>query len=326
MSMNQISIESLARIFDEYVKSEIGQWPVSDLYANSAYVMQVSGKRLRPHLLLLAYGISNQKIDDALPAAFAIEIFHNFTLAHDDIMDAAELRRGRLTLYRHKGINEAILAGDAMMIMAIKYLSGSEKILNKKGAVEYFLKTALAVCEGQQSDLAFEKNPNVSLAEYLEMIRKKTAILPAEALRIGAILGGEKPETCQALYSFGENLGMAFQIQDDYLDCFGNSQKVGKVIGGDIRQNKKTVVLLKAKEVADKSTWKNIINHYGQEEDGAVAKVISLFRQLGVEKMVEKMRDKFHEDSLIALENCDISNSIKSELINFSKNLLKREN
>ena len=239
------SIEELRDIFSTYLNQESFQQEPKNLYEPNNYFLQIGGKRLRPTLLLLATELFGGKIENALPASLAIEYFHNFTLIHDDVMDNAPVRRGFTTIHEKYNLNTAILSGDVLMIKACEYLSKVEGIYFKQ-VFDVYTKTAIEVCEGQQYDIDFETQKSVSHSEYIEMIRLKTSVLLAASMKIGAILGGANETDAELLYTYAENLGIAFQIQDDILDCFGDEGLVGKQPGGDIIQNKKTLLLIEA--------------------------------------------------------------------------------
>ncbi|RZL52120.1 MAG: polyprenyl synthetase family protein, partial [Pedobacter sp.] len=221
----------------------------TDLYEPIRYIMSLGGKRIRPVMVLMATELFTTDTNKALDVALAIETFHNFTLVHDDIMDNAPLRRGKITVHEKWGVNNAILSGDVMMVESNKHLSKVD-ILVLKPVLDTFNATAQGVCEGQQLDMEFEQRDDVSIPEYIEMIRLKTAVLLGGAMKLGAIVGGANTVDADLLYSFGENLGIAFQLQDDILDVYGNPEKFGKQVGGDIISNKKTFLHLKTLELA----------------------------------------------------------------------------
>lgn len=221
----------------------------ANLYEPIKYIMNLGGKRIRPVMVLMASELFNEDINVAIDVAIAIETFHNFTLVHDDIMDNAPLRRGAQTVHEKWGTNNAILSGDVMMVESNKHLS-KVNVAVLKSVLDTFNATAQGVCEGQQLDMEFEQRNDVNIDEYLEMIRLKTAVLLGGAMKLGAIVGGANDKDANLLYSFGENLGLAFQLQDDILDVYGNPEKFGKQVGGDIIANKKTFLHLKALSMA----------------------------------------------------------------------------
>ena len=262
------------------INAEIGKLDWSrepkGLYEPIGYALSAGGKRLRPQLAILGAEAVGEDAQSVLPAALALEVFHNFTLLHDDVMDKAEVRRGRPTVHVKWNENTAILSGDQMLIEAYKLLAQvpAEKLPR---VLEMFNKMATEVCEGQQLDVDFEKRDDVTIADYMEMIRLKTSVLLATALQIGAYIAGGTEQEQQALYDFGINLGLAFQIQDDYLDCFGDPKTFGKAIGGDIREGKKTWLWIKSLVVGHSSL------------DGlSVEEVLREYERLGVKKAAEE--------------------------------------
>lgn len=244
------NVSEFQDFFLQYLESQIINKEPKNLYQPITYILQLGGKRLRPVLTLLATEIFGTDYKKALPAAMAVEVFHNFSLVHDDIMDAAPLRRGKMTVHEKWNTNTGILSGDAMLILAYQYFEHYEPEVFKALA-QLFSKTALEVCEGQQWDVDFETRTDVAISEYLKMIEYKTAVLVAAALQMGGIIAKTSTQNQQLIYDFGINLGLAFQLQDDYLDAFGNSKTFGKQIGGDIIENKKTYLYLKAHEFAN---------------------------------------------------------------------------
>jgi geranylgeranyl diphosphate synthase type II len=298
----------------------------AQLYNPVTYTLSLGGKRMRPLLTLLGYSLFRKNYERALDAAVALEVFHNFTLLHDDIMDKAPLRRGKPTVWQKWGSSTAILSGDAMLILAYELLTAYEPVV-LKNILPVFNKTALQVCEGQQLDMDFESQKKVSIADYLYMIELKTAVLLGAALKLGAIIAGAKDKDAELLYEFGKNTGIAFQLQDDILDVFGEIEKVGKQTGGDIISNKKTFLLLKAFELADKKTTaklKLLLNE--KDEQKKVAGVKEIYRQLDVKKLAEKEMQKFYKKALSSLEKINTDSKKKKVLINFTEQLMNREN
>ena len=256
------SIEELQRIISTEINirsEELKNDNPPNLYSPVNYSLEIGGKRLRPVLLLLSYNLFSDKIENALPSAVAIEVFHNFTLLHDDIMDKAEVRRNQSTVHVKYDDNSAILSGDAMAFLSYKYLleKKSEGLIN---VIELFSKTAIEVCEGQQHDMDFENRLDVTESEYMEMIRLKTAVLLACSLKSGALLANADIEIANQLYGFGLNIGLAFQLQDDLLDSFGDQETFGKKIGGDILSNKKIYLLIKALETSTAAEKGELLN------------------------------------------------------------------
>ena len=287
--------------------------------------MEMGGKRLRPVLLLAAYNIFSDDVVPALPAALGIEVFHNFTLLHDDIMDKAEVRRNRPTVHRRYSENSAILSGDAMAFLSYKYLLEC-KSTRMEEVIDLFSATALEVCEGQQYDMEFEDRLDVSEEEYLEMIRLKTAVLLACSLKSGALLANADDQTANALYDYGQNLGLTFQIQDDLLDTFGDQKTFGKRIGGDIVSNKKTWLLVKALEETGqlKESLLKWINSSEFQPEQKIAAVKEIFIELGIEKKARNEIDRLFQKSSAILNELPVADKRKKVLQELSHKMLKR--
>ena len=277
---------------DDFLK----RYPDTELYAPVRYLMALGGKRLRPVLVMAASEACGGTKAQALPAALAVELFHNFTLMHDDIMDEAPLRRGQATVHEKWDDNLAILSGDALHVMACEALleapSGPLPSL-----LRMYHRTALEVCEGQELDMAFESRDEVALEEYMEMIRLKTSVLLAAALDMGGGSAGADEATREALYEFGLHVGLAFQLQDDFLDAFGNPENFGKQVGGDILADKKTFLLIRALEKAQGADREALEAELGQKQDGKVERVLDLYRRLGVDI---ELRDAMAEQVALA--------------------------
>jgi len=298
----------------------------AELYEPVTYTFSLGGKRMRPVLALLGYSLYKDDYEKALDAAVALEVFHNFTLLHDDIMDNAPLRRGKPTVWHKWGSSTAILSGDAMFIKSYELLSAYEGALLKK-LLPVFNKTALEICEGQQLDMNFETAENVSIADYLQMIELKTAVLLGAALQMGSLVSGATDEDAENLYEFGKSTGIAFQLQDDILDVFGETEKVGKQTGGDIISNKKTFLLLKAFELADKKTTAKLkLLQSEKNEQKKVAGVKEIYHQLDVKKLAEKEMQKFYKKALSSLEKVNTDSKKKKVLTDFTEQLMHREN
>jgi len=307
------------------INAEIGKldWTrePKGLYEPIGYALAAGGKRVRPRLALLgAKAVSQPTVgcssleEAVLPAALALEVFHNFTLLHDDVMDKAEVRRGRPTVHVKWGENTAILSGDQMLIEAYKLLGGvqADKLPE---VLRLFNKMATEICEGQQYDVDFERREDVTIAEYMEMIRLKTSVLLATALQIGAYIAGGTSEEQQTLYDFGINLGLAFQIQDDYLDCFGDPKTFGKAIGGDIREGKKTWLWIKARDARRETK--------SESDADIVAKTLKMYEVTGVKKAAEEEIEKLTQKALACLEVIKDSPA-KKELISLAEQLAAR--
>lgn len=262
--------------------------------------------------------------EDAYKVATAIELFHNFTLIHDDIMDEAPLRRGMETVHMKYGPNTALLAGDVMMIQAYEYLN-KINIQYLHPILKLFNRTAKEVCEGQQLDIDFEKMSDVSMEAYIEMISLKTSVLLAASLEMGAIIGGAGEGNCRHLYEFGKNLGIAFQVQDDYLDAFGDPEKFGKETGGDIRQNKKTFLWLHAMEVADEEQKKRLQALTMGNDPDKVQKVISLFKECNVDDWAIRLKEKYLQTALKHLDDIAVLSARKKALIELAEFLIQRD-
>ena len=294
------------------------------LYDPGEYFLALGGKRIRPIMCLMGNELFDEIHSDAYDVAIAIELFHNFTLIHDDIMDAAPLRRGMETVHKKYGESTALLTGDVMMIQAYEYLN---KIQDNHihNILQLFNRTAKEVCEGQQLDMDFEKQEHVSLDEYLNMISLKTSVLLAASLEMGAILGGASAGNRKHLYDFGKNLGIAFQIQDDYLDAFGDPEKFGKDVGGDIRQNKKTFLLLHALEVADPEQKNKLLQLMQDNPANKVAEVLAIFKACNVDDWAKALKEKYLQTALQHLEEIAVVSVRKKPLIELAEFLIQRD-
>lgn len=298
-----------------------------DLYGPIRYTLGLGGKRMRPALVVLSCLGVGGKLEDALKPALGVEVFHNFTLLHDDIMDDAPLRRNKATVHAKWNANIAILSGDVMFAEAFRLISEAPGHVLKR-VIDVFLKAAIEVCEGQQWDMDFELRNDVSIDEYLNMIRMKTAVLLGASLELGALCGGADNETASKLYAFGTNLGIAFQLQDDLLDVYGDPDKFGKRVGGDIVSNKKTYLKLKALELADNEARKALEQWYASKDFDELNKVNSvraLFDDLNIRHETEQMMDQFFREALQNLEAITFDAVYKNELIHMAAALMQRE-
>lgn len=297
----------------------------SNLYEPIHYILQLGGKRLRPILTLLTCDIFSDNYQQALDAAVAVEVFHNFTLIHDDIMDSAPVRRGKVTVHKKWNVNTGILSGDAMMIMAYTCFDSYEPSTHKK-LLTLFNTTALEVCEGQQLDVDFETRTNVSIVEYIKMITLKTSVLVAAAMKMGAIIANVDEKQSEAIYNFGLNLGIAFQLQDDYLDTFGDFETFGKKIGGDILENKKTFLFLKCIEVANETDKNALLKLYTSKsnDNKKVKDVTNIFIKNNIANYTVQEIEKYTNNAFLALNSLSISDEKKSILESFGVNLMKR--
>ena len=315
--------------FESGLKNYLDKKSPENLYEPIQYILNLGGKRIRPLLVLMSADLFGHKYKEAVSAALAIEIFHNFTLVHDDIMDSAELRRGSVTVHNKWNINTGIISGDVMLIKAYQALEEYENPLFSK-LTKLLNKTALEVCEGQQYDIDFEEKVDVNQNNYLEMIRLKTAVLIGCALKMGALIADASQDDLEAIYEFGELLGIAFQIQDDYLDVYGDSISFGKKIGGDIIENKKTILFHYAmsngsiNEKKELSKWydKRIGNALGNEKIDAVK---SIFDKTNAGEACVKLVNDYTIKAFKTLSNLEISPEAKTLFKNFGENLMKRE-
>jgi geranylgeranyl diphosphate synthase type II len=298
------------------------------LYEPIGYVLGMGGKRIRPALTLMACNMFSDDVQPAINPALGLEIFHNFTLLHDDIMDHAEVRRGRKTVHKKWNDNTAILSGDVMQISAYQFIAKAPENQLKR-TMDLFSNTAAEICEGQQYDVDFENRDDVKAHEYLEMIRLKTAVLLGCALQIGAWIGGAGEEDAQELYEFGINIGLAFQLKDDLLDVYGDEASFGKKIGGDILANKKTYMLIHALELVkgnDADELKYWINNSDKKHSEEKIKAVTfLFNKLGVKQICEDKMEFFYTKAVANLEKVSVSENNKHELRNLAGILMFRK-
>ena len=314
------------KTFEEYLTKRVKVKEPKNLYQPIEYILSLGGKKLRPVLALLsadAFGIDYKK---ALDVALAIEVFHNFTLIHDDIMDDAPLRRGKITVHEKWDINTGILSGDAMLILAYQYLESYEPVVFKK-LTQLFSKTGIEVCEGQQLDIDFETRNDVSIDEYMHMITLKTSVLVASTLKMGAIIAEVSEEEAQKMYDFGLNLGIAFQLQDDYLDAFGDQKTFGKQVGGDIIENKKTYLYLTALQKCIPSEKKRLQELFSLKLDDNQQKIVEVKTIFDSSKASEETRlliENYTQKSFEILETISISDSKKLILRDFGDSLMNR--
>ena len=318
--------EQLLDIFENYLAQTEFPAEPERLYAPIRYSLSGGGKRLRPMLLLLACGVFSDRTDHALPAAAAVEIFHNFTLLHDDIMDNAAVRRGKPSVHARWGENVAILSGDAMMICAYRLLSGvpADKLPR---ILAMFNTMAVEVCEGQQYDMDFEQKPKVSVVEYMHMIELKTSVLLGGAVTIGALLGGASEEDCRKLYRFAIELGLAFQLQDDQLDSYGD-ERLGKAIGGDILEGKQTYLMITAMSRADEPA-REILRHTYKDDtlcDGEkIARVKAVYDRLEIPRLTEQQITVRFERALALLDTLSVDAARTARIREFAVGLMNRK-
>lgn len=297
------------------------------LYEPIGYTLQAGGKRLRPTLVIIANDLFDGDRDKALPAALAIEIFHNFTLLHDDVMDNAPIRRGKPTVHTRWNTNTAILSGDQMLIEAYSHLSKTPQQCLPQ-VMSLFTKMATEICEGQQYDVDFEQREDVTIDEYLMMIRLKTSVLLATALQIGALVAGANRQEQQALYNYGINIGLAFQLQDDILDVYGDPLTFGKAIGGDILSAKKTYMLLTALELSNdnqRSQLLSLISRQDLDPQQKINQVTAIYNQLGVREVCEGVMDNYTNIALAELDKINVSDEKKLILTDLARKLLARK-
>ncbi|WP_040473685.1 polyprenyl synthetase family protein [Flavobacterium frigoris] len=320
------AINQYQDFFINYLESQsIIKEPVN-LYEPISYILGLGGKRMRPVLTLMTAEVFNVDYKEALAAAMAVEVFHNFSLVHDDIMDDAPLRRGHQTVHEKWDVNSGILSGDAMLILAYQYFEQYEPAVFMKLA-KLFSKTALEVCEGQQWDVDFETRDDVTISEYLKMIEYKTAVLVAAAMKMGAIIAETSVENANLIYEFGLNLGLAFQLQDDYLDAFGDPETFGKQVGGDIIENKKTYLYLKAMAFSNKEQASHLSQVFSTHLEDNTEKIIwvkDVFNNSGASKATQQEIQEYTSKAFITLEKMNIEEDKKVMLRTFGENLMSR--
>ena len=318
----------LSKLFSEYIVSNNFDQQPPELYSPINYIMSIGGKRLRPILLLMSTQLFNEEVQDALPAAFAVEVFHNFSLLHDDIMDEAPLRRGRPTVHIKYGVNSGILSGDVMLIYAYEFLRKYKDAELVAQLLKTFNKVAIEVCEGQQYDMNFETQSEVKLNQYLKMIELKTAALIGGSIKLGALIGGAKQQDVDHLEAFGRNIGIAFQLQDDILDTFGDPEKFGKKVGGDIAQNKKTFLVLKSLELADmevRSELTKWMTMPAEDELTKIKAVTSIFKKIGIEQLAKEKKNEYLNIAFDHLAQVSVEDYRKEPLKNIAKQLTNRD-
>lgn len=323
-----MNIEKYQSLIQEKIeKIDFPKNPI-ELYDPIRYFLKLPAKRIRPVLLLMACNLFNGNLNKAINPALGIELFHNFTLLHDDIMDNAPLRRGHQTVHEKWNQEIAILAGDALFIKAQEMLLQVENNLVHQ-VLEITTKFSLGVCEGQQFDMNFETQTEVSIKDYLKMIELKTSVLVAGAMQIGALIAGTNFEVSKKIYEFGKNIGIAFQLQDDILDVFGDKTKFGKQVGGDIIANKKTYLMLKAFELADKKTKQNLKEYFYQSNFSStekVEKVKSIYKDLKVKSFAENKMQELINLAFLKLDKIKVDSTKKEALKKFTMSLIHREN
>lgn len=315
----------------EKINAYLAQMPYSrapqGLYVPIEYELSLGGKRIRPVLMLMAYNLYKENVDTILPQAAGLETYHNHTLLHDDLMDKADMRRNKPTVHRKWSENAAILSGDAMLILSYRLMSDCPKDKLHE-VLRVFTETTMEICEGQQWDMEFETRLDVTVDEYIEMIRLKTSVLLAAALKIGALMADASQADAEMLYDFGIKMGLAFQLQDDYLDIYGNPEVFGKKIGGDILCNKKTYMLITALKKADVvqreelERWLTVVDCHAEEKIEAVTRI---YNDIGVDKCCEQIVEDYYNQGLAILERLNLSAERKAVLKAFVCSLMGRK-
>lgn len=319
--------ETMLEKINEYIKNLPLSKEPRGLYEPIEYILSLGGKRIRPVLMMMAYELWRDDSDSILPQAVALETFHNFTLLHDDVMDHADVRRGRPTVHKKWNENTAILSGDNMLVLAFKWMQQcpADRL---PAVMETFTNTAIEIDEGQQMDVDFEERDDVREEEYIEMIRLKTSVLLACAVKIGAIMAGAPEEDMKNLYKFGEAIGLSFQLQDDYLDVYGNPEVFGKAIGGDIASNKKTYMLINALNKAegeDKDALSRWIEAKTFDREEKVKAVTALYDKLGIDKMAKAKMEQYYNEAIAYLDKVGVPDGKKQPLREYADMMMKRE-
>ncbi len=307
-------------------KININQQPKT-LFEPIEYILSIGGKRIRPLLTLMGANLYTENVDIAMNSAIGIEVFHNFTLLHDDLMDKSDIRRGKQTVHKKWDANTAILSGDAMLIESYKHIAkSSPKTLPQ--IIELFNQTAMEVCQGQQYDMDFENETDISVAQYIEMIRLKTAVLVACSLKLGALNANAPEEDAGRLYDFGINIGLAFQLKDDLLDVYGDTTKFGKEIGSDIINNKKTYLLIKAMELANQSQKEEIFEWIKKEKydsDEKIKAIKNIYSELKVDILAEEVIKKYYLAALKSIQAVNVEETRKESIVKLAESLMYRE-
>lgn len=322
-----IKADEILKLVNKYLDNLSYDCKPSSLYEPIRYVLSMGGKRIRPVLMMLSYNMFRENPEEILMPACALETYHNYTLLHDDLMDNADLRRGHETVHRKWDANTAILSGDSMLVLAYQRMAQCDK-QKMPEVLSLFTETALEIGEGQQYDMDFEHRNDVTEDEYIEMIRLKTSVLLACAMKIGAILAGASKEDADNLYRFGEQIGLAFQLQDDYLDVYGDTRVFGKAIGGDITSNKKTYMLINAllrandTQRAELEKWISA-TEFDREEK--IAAVTRLYNEIGIDKLAQEKINFYFEQSRKYLAAVSVAEDRKAEITAYAQRMMKRE-
>ncbi|MBI1780796.1 MAG: polyprenyl synthetase family protein [Sphingobacteriales bacterium] len=318
------SFKELLQDFDSKFNTRHFPNEPATLYDSAQYILSLGGKRVRPVMCLMGNELFDDINPDAYHVATAIELFHNFSLIHDDIMDKAPLRRGMPTVHAKFGESTALLAGDVMLVMCYEYLNKIDE-LHKKRILSLFNKTALEVSEGQQLDMDFEKINSVSLNEYIRMIELKTSVLLGASLKLGAIIGGASEGNVNHLYEFGKNLGIAFQVQDDYLDAFGDPDKFGKQVGGDIIANKKTFLLIHTMDVAEEQLKQELLYLMQTNPADKVQRVLVIMKACNADAWAKELKEKYVSEAMRHLEEIAVMSKRKEPLRELAQFLVQRD-
>lgn len=322
-----LTSEQILGIVNEYIAQMPFERKPESLYEPIKYVLSIGGKRMRPVLMLLAYNLFKDNPESILSSACGLETYHNYTLLHDDLMDNADLRRGHETVHKRWDANTAILSGDSMLVLAYKMMAECQQDKLKQ-VLDIFTETALEIGEGQQYDMDFENRMDVREAEYIEMIRLKTSVLLACALKIGAVLADASDEDADRLYKFGEQIGLAFQLQDDFLDVYGDTKVFGKAIGGDIVSNKKTYMLINAFLLANeqqRAALNQWIEAKSFDEQEKIAAVTSIYNEIGIDQLAKEKIDFYFNEGLKCLEAVCVDSERKQSLVAYVNKLMKRK-
>ena len=315
------------KLFEDYIETFINDLNDNAVYEPIKYFLKLPSKRVRPLLTLISSSLYSGDIKNALPASLANEVFHNFTLVHDDIMDSSKIRRGNESVHIKWNVNQAILSGDAMQILAYKCLENYESKIQKK-LIQIFNDTALKICEGQQLDIEFEKEKDLKFSDYIQMIQYKTAVLLGSSLKMGGIVNNASETDLELLYDIGLNLGLAFQIQDDYLDLFGDEKLIGKKIGGDVIKRKKTVMYHVYKDISsseDSHFLDQIYDDNKLEDLTKVEKITSLYKDKEVNIKTRKLSQEYSSKAISLIEKLNIKNDNNTDLIDICNKLLSRD-
>lgn len=321
-------MQDIKQFFEDYRLQHPFDGQPFNLYEPANYIMNLGGKRFRPILTILAYRLFREDLERVLPVANALEIFHNFSLVHDDIMDEAKVRRGFPTVHTKWDLNTGILSGDVMLVMAYDYLAQFGDEAKIPALLRVFNRVAREVCEGQQMDIDFEQRSDVTIEEYIRMIELKTSVLLATCLEMGAIAAGASTEDVQHCYAIGRNIGIAFQLQDDLLDTFGTAEKIGKRVGGDIIQNKKTFLILKALELASPTQQKALSDLMGdspEDEANKIEQVKSLLMELDIPKHAQDKKNEFRAAAFAHLAALQVPDQQKAPIRQLMEQLVSRD-